>query len=263
MSIHISLSAAMRGIALSSLLAPMAMAASTSTWFYGATDNSSTTFGVTADNSQAITWMDSWAGGTNKDGTKFNDTGLAVNRPSRFGAGQSIMTFGFDGTGLSAGDVTDATLYLRQDFSSPNNVTNTWNIVGIAAGNNNWDTANMTWNDLDTSSASIDWTGGTLLDSLTGSYGSFDITGSSTDLNVPINITTAFQDYLSGAISGIAFVNSTLGTTPSAIDNLFVVYSDQNVTASNRPGLLVTTIPEPTSALFLPLCALLVLRRRR
>ena len=105
------------------------------TWFYGASNNSAN-FGVTPGSSQAITWQDGWANTTTGgDTTKFGSTSLQVNQPNLLGEEQGIMLFGFGGTGLSAAQVSSATLYIRQDFSAPNGVPNTWNIVGIASGN--------------------------------------------------------------------------------------------------------------------------------
>lgn len=239
----------------------------TTTWYYGASNNSAT-FGVTPTTSQAITWQDNFAvadslGNSNFFGQSF----LQVTRPDSDGLDQSIMMFGFAGTGLSAANVSAATLYLREDFSAfggnSSGGSNTWNIVGIAAGNNGWDTNTMTWNDINGASAG-DWTGGTLLNSLSGSYGSFSVAATLTDTNIPINITSAFQAYLNGTISGIAFVNSTNGDTFSSGDYLFQVYSNDDTTATNRPGLLVTTVPEPAAASLGLIGAVgLLIRRRR
>jgi hypothetical protein len=246
---------------LTLLISLTCTAFSQTTWFYGASDNKAT-FGVTADNSQAITWMDSWAGGTNYNSNKFGTVSLQVNRPNVDGGGQSIIMFGFDGTGLTSSQVGSASLYLRQDFSFPTNVPNTWNIVGIAAGNNNWDTNTMSWNDINGASAG-DWTGGTLGGSLSGSYGTFQDLGTSLDGNVAIDLTSAFKAYLDGSITGIAFVNATNGNTFTAANYAFVPFSNDNVTATNRPGLLVTAIPEPSSALFGLIGAVALFRRRR
>lgn len=239
----------------------------TTTWYYGASNNSAN-FGVTPTTSQAITWQDGWASAdTLANNNFFGSQSLQVNRPDTFGADQSILMFGFGGTGLSAANVSAATLYLREDFSFFNGTTssgtNTWNIVGIAAGNSGWDTNTMTWSDINGASAG-DWTGGTLGGSLSGSYGSFAVAATSADANVSIDLTLAFKAYLNGTISGIAFVNSTNGDTFSGNDYSFVPFSNDNTTATNRPGLLVTTVPEPASASFGLLGAVgLLIRRRR
>jgi hypothetical protein len=238
----------------------------TTTWYYGASDNSAT-FGITPTASQAITWQDAFAGSTNNDATYSGSDFLMVNRPDSDGTQQSIMMFGFGGTGLSAANVSAATLYLREDFSffAGNNSggSNTWNIVGLAAGNTGFDNSGMTWNDINGGTAG-DWTGGTLINSLSGSFGSFSVAATSTDTNIPIDITLAFQSYLNGTISGIAFVNSTNGDSFVANDYLFQAYSNDNTTATNRPGLLVTAVPEPGTASFGLIGAVgLLIRRRR
>lgn len=238
----------------------------TTTWYYGASNNSAT-YGVTPTTSQAITWQDGWAGGTNFDQAHFGEDSLQVNRPDATGIEQSIMMFGFSGTGLSASNVSAATLYLREDFSAfaglANGSSNTWNIVGIAAGNSGWDNSGMTWNDIN-GATSGDWTGGTLGGSLSGSYGSFSVASTNTDTNIPIDITLALKAYLNGTISGIAFVNSTNGDTFASTDYEFVSYSNDNATATNLPGLLVTAVPEPTSASLGLIGAVgLLIRRRR
>lgn len=232
------------------------------TWFYGASDNSAN-FGVTADSSSAITWMDGWAYAAAPDKTLFGSQALQVNRPSLIGEEQSIMLFGFGGTGLASADVSSALLYIRQDFSFPTGTPNTWNIVGLSSGNSDWDNSSMTWNDINGASAG-DWTGGTLLGSLNGvNYGTFQDLGTSTDGNLSIDLTAAMKAYLDGTISGIAFVNSTPGDTFTGSDYALIAYSNDNLTASNRPGLLVTAVPEPSSALLGGLGILLLLRRRR
>jgi hypothetical protein len=235
-----------------------------STWFYGASNNSAN-FGVNPTSSQAITWMDAWAGGSSKDLSYFgNGSGRLQSNTDSFADDQSIMMFGFGGLGLTSSQVDSASLYLRQDFSFPTGTPNTWTIVGIAAGNSNWDTSAMSWNDINGATAG-DWTGGTLLGSLTGNYGTFQDLGTSVDGNLSINITAALKAYLDGTISGIAFVNSTNNGTFSGNDNAFIPYSDDNGSiATNRPGLLVTAIPEPSSALLGLLATMgFVLRRRR
>ena len=248
-------------INLAALISVAALApAQSTTWYYGQSDNSAN-YSVAADSSQAIDWMDGWAGGAQKDLSRFGSEGLQVNRPGFFDGNQSIMMFGFGGISVASADVTLATLYLRQDFSFPTGVQNTWNIVGIASGNDNWDTGSMNWNDINTGTLA-DWTGGDLLGSLTGSYGTFQDLGTSTDSNLAINITAALQDYLNGSISGIAFVNSAPGGNFSA-DNSFVAFSDDNTTATNRPGLLVTAIPEPSAAALAALGLLGIITRRR
>ena len=241
--------------------------AQATTWFYGASDNSAN-FGVTPDSSQAITWNDAWANGDALQNTYGNNNyigseSLQVSRPDLFGYDQSIMMFGFGGTGLTAADVGNAILHIRQDFSSFPGFPNTWNIVGIAAGNTGWDTNTMTWNDINGGAAG-DWTGGTLGGSLFGSYGTFQDLGSNTTPgNIAIDVTSAFQAFLNGTISGIAFVDSTTGTTFAATDLSFIPFSNDNTIATNRPGLLVTAIPEPSTALLGCLGVLALLRRRR
>ena len=250
-------------LAVGAALTPLA-SAQTTTWFYGGTNNSAT-FGVTADSSQAITWQDSWAAAdTFANSNYFGTESLQVNRPDALGIEQGIAMYGFGGTGLNAADVTSALLYLRSDFSFPTGSPNTWNIVGIANGNTSWDTSTMTWNDINGGAAG-DWTGGTLGASLAGNFGSFQDLGTSNDTNIAIDITSALQAYLAGSISGIAFVNSTTGDTFSANDYAFVPFSNDNTTATNRPGLLVTTqvIPEPSSVLLGLLGTLALVRRRR
>ncbi len=235
--------------------------AQTTTWLYGASNNSAN-FGVTADNSQAITWQDGWGGGTAPNTARFGSESLTTNRPSQFGISQGVLLYGFGGTGMSSANVSAAQLYLRQDFSS---LSQTWNIVGLATGNANWDTSTMTFNDIDGAGVD-DWTGGTLAGSTLGNYGSFNTSnggGIGVDTNISVDITNAFKAYLDGTIVGIAFVNNTNGLTPTAGDNRFQPYSNENTTATNRPGLLVTTVPEPSSALLGGLGVLLLLRRRR
>jgi PEP-CTERM motif len=233
--------------------------AQTTTWFYGASDNSAN-FSVSADSSSAITWQDGWASGNVLGNNNFfGSQSIQSNRPNQFSQNQAISLYSFGGTGLLSGNVTSALLYLRQDFSSN---AQSWNIVGLAAGNSGWDTNTMTWNDINGAGAG-DWTGGTLGASLSGSYGSFTSTGLGTDTNISVDITSAFQAYLDGTITGIAFVNATIGTTTSAGDNRFIPFSNDNDTATNRPGLLVTAIPEPSAALLGGLGLLALLRRRR
>jgi len=162
----------------------------------------------------------------------------------------------------TAAGVGNAILHIRQDFSSFPGLPNTWNIVGIAADNTGWDTNTMSWNDINGGAAG-DWTGGTLGGSLFGSYGTFQDLGTNVDGNIAINLTSAFQAFLNGTISGIAFVDSTNGDTFNGIDYFFSPYSNDSATATNRPGLLVTAIPEPSTALLGCLGVLALLRRRR
>ena len=236
--------------------------AQATTWYYGASNNSAN-FGVTPDFSQAITWNDAWAGGTGANNNYFGSQSLQSNRPSQQGINQAIMMFGFGGTGLTAGDVGSAILHIRQDFSSLPGFPNTWNIVGIAAGNTGWDTNTMTWNDIDGVAGPGDWTGDTLGGSLFGSYGTFQDLGTNVDGNIAINVTSAFQAFLDGTITGIAFTNPTNGTTFSASSFAVIPFSNNNAIATNRPGLLVTAIPEPSTALLGCLGVLALLRRRR
>ena len=235
----------------------------TSTWFYGATNNS-TNYGVTPTNSQAVTWMDNWAGGADPELTKYNTESLQASRPDLEGLEQGIIMYGFGGLGITAAEVTSASLYLTHDYSYPESAPNTWNIVGIAAGNSNWDTNKMTWGDLDTSTTA-DWTGGTLLGSLTGNYGTFQDFGNINDIKFSIDITAALKAYLDGTISGIAFVNSNPTDAFGGANYAFSPFSDNSVTATNRPGLLVNIapVPEPSSSLLALSGALVLLLRRR
>jgi MYXO-CTERM domain-containing protein len=251
--------------ALASVAALLSSASAGTTWYYGASDNSAT-FGVTADTSQAITWADAWGGGSAPDTNFQGSQSLQVSRPDMLGLEQSIILYGFAGTGLSASSVASAMLYLRSDFSFQFGSPNTWTIMGLSPGNGAFDTSAMTYNDLSTSTA-LDWSGTetTMLSAMTGTtYGTFSDLGTDVDGNVAINITAALQAYLNGTISGIAFVNSTNGDSFSSTDYMFSPYSNESTTATNRPGLLVTTVPEPSVSL-LGLFGVtgLALRRRR
>ncbi|MBB5351738.1 hypothetical protein HNR46_001977 [Haloferula luteola] len=231
----------------------------TTTWFYGSGNNSAN-YSVTADNYSSLGsgWQDGWA--SQLTGTTGYDTvSIQTNAPQMFGTQQAGILYGFDGTGLNSAQVSTAMLYLRQDYSS---TSQTWTIYGLATGNTGWDSSNMTWADLDTSSAT-DWTGDTLVGSLGSTYGTFSTTGLDVDTNISVDITDAFKAYLDGSISGIAFMQNANGTTLNGGDRRLIVFSDENLTSSNLPGLLVTQVPEPSTAILGLLGSLALLRRRR
>src|SRR5688572_13812993 len=88
--------------------------AATTTWYHGGTNNSAL-FGVTPTNSTTITWRDNWAGGSNFDSPRVGSPSLQSTRPDITSGDQSIMSFGFDGTGITSSQVDSAFLYLVQD----------------------------------------------------------------------------------------------------------------------------------------------------
>lgn len=225
--------------------------AQTNTCYYGASDDS----GISADSSSAITSQDGWASGNVLGNNHFcGSAGLQSNRPDMLSQNQAVSLNSCFGIGLTSGESSSALLYLRKDYSF---TAQTWNIVGLAARNAGWDTNTMTWNDIDGTGAD-DLPGGTLVGSLASSYGSlassygsYDTTAPSTpDHNITVDLTSAFQAYLNGL-------------TPTVGDNLFQAYSKNNATATNPTGLLMTTIPELSSALHGSVGFLLLLRRRR
>lgn len=241
-------------------LVSAASAQTTTKWFYGNSNNSAT-FGVTADSSSAIDWQDGWASELTPTNNNFGGGSIQTNRPSTLGSNESVAMFGFGGTGLNSADVTAASLYFVQDFGH----AVTWNIIGLPSGDSVWDTASMSWNDINGAGAG-DWTGGTLGTAAAAglSFGSFATSGLGVDANVNVDITSAFKAYLDGTIGGIAFVNLSNGSSLTAADQRLVMFSDDNATAALRPGLLVTqAIPEPSASLLGLLGVVGLLTRRK
>ena len=174
-----------------------------------------------------------------------------------------MILYGFAGAAINAissGDVVSAILHIRQAFSSPNQI---WNVVGISNADANWDNASMTWN----TDGVNGWSGAipTLGQSTVFNYGTVSTT-TGTDVNITLDITNAFISLLDGNISGIALINlSNIPGTPNQNSARFNPYSNEDLVASNRPGLLVTTnaVPEPSTALLGAIGLLTILRRRR
>lgn len=236
---------------LTALLLAAAGSASAETLWIGNNDNSLTATGAAADLFQNGGWKDLTVNqaipfADNTSPNQFNATNI-------FGDEQGITVYGFGGiAGITASDVTSAFLYANVfdvvDF--PTNGSVSFTLHGITPGLSGFTEASTTWSTLNSGS-------------LLGNYGSFNI--SSSDLIngtwVSYDVTAAFQDYLNGNIGGLAFTIDTPGSTFNGNDHAVQFNSQENATASLRPGLLVT-VPEPSAALLIGCIGLVRLIRR-
>jgi hypothetical protein len=239
-------------------------------WYFGGGTNTASNFTLPSiDNNLSIGagWRDAFGDSTAPDFEFFGSGATQVSRPNLLGEEEAVAIWSFTGlthlgSPLTSADVGTAILHLRQSSLATTGIDNTYTIGGLVTGNAAFDTSAMSWNDINDGGAG-DWTGGTLGGSITGSFGSFTATPGF-DTLVSIDLTDALKAYLDGTIDGIVLYNFTddLGALAGS-DNAFIPYSNDNLTQANRPGLLVTIVPEPSTALLGAIGALALLRRRR
>ena len=240
-------------LALLLAFAGTAHAQSTNIWI-GNNNNSLAATGTAADTYQSGGWKDITV--NQAITTPDNSNPNQFNAPNVFGEEQGITVYGFGGiTGLTAAEVTSALLYANisdvVDFAS--NGTVTFSLHGINPGLASFAENNTSWTTLNAGS-------------LLNNYGTFTI-GSSDTLNgtwVSYDVTSAFQDYLTGSIGGLAFTINTAGSTFNGNDLAVQFNSQENASASLRPGIMVTAapIPEPSAALLLGCLGFIRLLRR-
>lgn len=230
------------------------------TWFHGGFDNSAS-YGQTPDSSSAITWQDTFFNGGSA-GTNYtvapNNVTLQVNRPTEFVDEVGLVAFNFSGLGLTAAQVGSAQLWVTPTTSFANT---TWSIRGLALANSGFDQAGSSFNFYNDPTTWVG--GGGILGALTGTYGSFSTSSGNLD-RFAIDVTSALMAIINNEIGGFAFVNT--DPVPGSFDpssTAFQFASNENVTTANRPGLLVSVIPEPSTALLAVFGMLALLRRRR
>ncbi|HKK18072.1 MAG TPA: hypothetical protein VJ952_05265 [Opitutales bacterium] len=230
-----------------------------STWYYGGGNDTIGNYGQTADSSQAITWNDSWAeGGAQQDNNYLDSERLQVNLEVTLQTTSeaAVALLGFSGISTNPADITSAILYIQ-----PTSVfgSNTFFIGGVPAAESNWDTAEMSFNDYATGTS---WSGGNLVDTVFGNYGSFSAADGITD-PIAIDLTDALVAYLNGEIGGIAFYNDAVGDFSVPGNEAIIFGSNESTVDAERPGLLVEAVPEASTALFLLFGGFLMLIRRR
>lgn len=238
--------------------------AQTTTWF-GVNDNSAAATGTASDDFTAISsanWHDSMLIEAVPGTPRGSDVGIQVSPAftsifSPVGNSQRFAAaFRFDHTFLSDGAPLEDVLqsasfnfYVEAGTfpaADPN-----YYITPIASGAGAWTESTATWNSL---LASIN---------MNDTSTSFAVTGPGW---VSIDVTSLLENYLAGTIAGFALVNSDTPTGNEgfngADDPNFEMRSSEGI-ATLTPGLSVTVVPEPSSALFVAFGALALLRRRR
>ncbi|MFH0881204.1 MAG: hypothetical protein V2A34_15945 [Lentisphaerota bacterium] len=113
------------------------------------------------------------------------------------------------------------------------NGSQTVTVRGLKPGDRDWSEPQASF-DLKQNSFATEWTEGVVQDSFIYTYGSFDNPSGSGWFKVPVNMAQALMDYRDGIIGGIVFEAS--DEAASGICN-FYFCSDENSTASRRPGL--------------------------
>lgn len=228
------------------LICPSAARAEQTLWLYGSSDNAAT-YGVTADASYAITWKDNWASEQSPPTARAGSASLQVNRPTSLGTNESVVCYGWSGlnsiSGLTAARIKSVKLYYKQDYGH----SVAWQLYGLPVSDAAFDAASTTWDDIDGAGA-LDWSNGTMGATAAAgmNLGSFTSDGElGTDTLKNIDITRAFKLILQGCLGGVAMGNFSNGTTFTASDQRLVIYSNENATVTNRPGLLVTLYDEP------------------
>lgn len=227
--------------------------AQTTTWYYDTTNNAAAAGSpATQFTNIGAAWQDTFISQL-ETGVNFGSAiATQANPISQFGnADDAWQIWSFGALGIAPGDITAASLGVSFDGggSLPNGGTNTWTIYGYNAGPVNQSTMTYT-------------------NSFTGinqgtSYGTFQTTGFYTaDSWFNIDVTSALQAYADGTITGIVIGNVTESPILFGTDNALLFNTSEDA-AGVRPGLQVTTIPEPSAALLGAFGALALLRRRR
>lgn len=226
-----------RTLVLSVCCTGAAVQASMVNYYYETTDNGSA-IGVEDgyNGIQTLGWKDSsfHEGSYTSDG----EDGLLTIAEEKTGfapASRFIGLISFGDLNLNDSSVIDyATLHLY--FSNTDGATS-WTIMGLAAADADWDESSTVYD-------SEEWSGGTVEDSLSGSYGTFSTDGSDAYW-AEIDVSDAVRAYADGEISGIAFINNTGTDEKSA-----TFASNENADTSLHGGLEVA-IPEPATITFI------------
>jgi hypothetical protein len=226
------------------------------TYWIGNNDNSLTATGGQAQHYQNGGWKDLTTF-ENLPNTAFNGSPLGITGASFFAGDRNITYFGF-GTisGFTASEILTASIYGNiNDATYLNQTSGNLSITtrGLALSQLNFSETTSSWNTLNDTH-------------LTTNYGSFIV-----DPNVPdgswlsMDVTNALKDYLNGTIGGIAFEITRIGESFTASDQTVQLMSQENLTASLRPGLLVNVVPvpEPSGALLGGIAGMMALLRRR
>ena len=237
-------------------LAGLVQAQNTTYWI-GNNDNSLTATGTQAQNYQNGGWKDmsTYELLTNSN---LNTNPNQISAASFFGGDRAITFYGFNSiSGFTAAQVLSASIYgninevnwLNQSIGT----TVTATIRGLSTSQVNFSEGTATWANLNDTH-------------LTTNYGNFiidrDIANGSW---FAVDVTSALQDYLNGTIGGIAFTIDTLGESFEGSDIMIQFQSQENATASLRPGMMVNVapVPEPSGALLGGIAGMMALLRRR
>jgi hypothetical protein len=166
--------------------------------------------------------------------------------------------YGFNSiSGFTATDVQAASIYgnINEVFylNQPSGNAVIATIRGLESSQRNFSEGTANWNNLNNSH-------------FTTSYGTFSI-----DPNIingswfGVDVTNALKDYLNGTIGGIAFEVTQQGESFTGSDIMIQFQSQENTTASLRPGMMVNVapVPEPSGALLGGLAGMIGLLRRR
>ena len=231
--------------------------AQNTTYWVGNNDNSLTATGVAAQNFQNGGWKDLTTF-ENLPNTAFNGSPLGITGASLMGGDRNITYFGFNTiSGFTAGQVISASIYGNiNDATYLNQVSGSQITIttrGLALSQLNFSETTSSWNTLNDTH-------------LTTNYGSFTVDPSIADGSwLSMDVTNALKDYLNGTIGGIAFEITRPGDSFTASDQTVQLMSQENTTASLRPGMMVNVapVPEPSGALLGGLAGMIGLLRRR
>jgi hypothetical protein len=231
--------------------------AQTTTYWIGNNDNSLTATGVQAQNYQNGGWKDVSTFELVPN-TVSNTSPNQFSAPSFFGGDRAITVYGFNSiSGFTATDVQAASIYgnINEVFylNQPSGNAVIATIRGLESSQRNFSEGTANWNNLNNSH-------------FTTSYGTFSI-----DPNIingswfGVDVTNALKDYLNGTIGGIAFEVTQQGESFTGSDIMIQFQSQENTTASLRPGMMVNVapVPEPSGALLGGLAGMIGLLRRR
>lgn len=164
-----------------------------------------------------------------------------------------LISFGDLGIADSS-TISTATLHLwiEAAFGS-----GTWDVRGLSASDADWNEATAVYA---TKDGSTTWSGGSVEQSLSGSYGSFSTTDNHTGFWQSIDLTDAAKDYVNGNISGIAFINDT-GVNGTSV--AFNFSANENAATAQHGGLELVVIPEPSAISLIVLCGSGIIVGRR
>lgn len=226
--------------------------AQTTTWYYDTTNNAAAAgSSATVFTDIGTAWQDTFISQLQIGSNFGSSIGTQANPTSQFDPDDTWQIWSFGDLGITPGDIAAASLGVSFDGvgSQPAGVTNTWTIFGFTGGP--VDQSTMTYTN---SFSGID---------LGTTYGTFQTTGLYVaDSWFNINVTSALQAYAAGTISGIVIGNVTESPLFTGAENALNFNTSEDA-AGVRPGLQVTTIPEPSAALLGAFGALALLRRRR